>query len=338
MTFMRKFNTLLHKSNNKIYIIDAEDGINLSIYDINFNLLNSHKILNGKFAFIDYWFDLTSSDEIYGVINNKIDSLIHVKIYNNSILKNTILKYDFNSTFIKFVSIKKYKDLTHIFYYKLDKLNSYYGKLINHYKNKSSWTTSEIDVFSYNILTNFIVTYDDNFSPHIFYYKIVNGFEELFVSNFDSYLGIWSNPQKLTNSKKSKIYLSAIKDSKNYYHIIYSENNSNKYYCTYIRGYFENGVFIQLNNLKLNDTVACTFPNIIEYNDTIYAQWIEYHNLYVSMSHNGGYTWDKASICGPSSTFPFNCCNYRDNYSKQNNFNYFTLFTVDDSDKILGLD
>ena len=44
MTFMRKFNTILHKSNDKIFMIDSEDGINLSNFDMNFKLLSSRKI------------------------------------------------------------------------------------------------------------------------------------------------------------------------------------------------------------------------------------------------------------------------------------------------------
>lgn len=102
--------------------------------------------------------------------------------------------------------------------------------------------------------------------------------------------------------------------------------------------YFDDGDFKQLNNFKLSDTVACTFPNVIEYNDTIYAHWVEYHNLYVSISPDGGYTWDKVSISGASSALPFTCCNYHDNNNKHGTFNYFTLYMVDASEKILGLD
>ena len=338
MTFMRKFNTILHKSNDKIFMIDSEDGINLSNFDMNFKLLSSRQIEGGSFSFIDYWFDLTPDDKIYGIINNKKNSLLFYRITDKYIIKNVLLKYNPDKVFLKFVYAKQINLFTHILYYEIDKLNPYNVKLIHLYKNNLTWNKYVVDSFSYNVLTNFLVTYDNDFSPYIFYYKLVNGFEELFVSIFDTSSCIWSDPQKLTNSKKPKIYLSAIKDSKNHYHIIYSENNFNKYYCTYIHGYFDDGDFKQLNNFKLSDTVACTFPNVIEYNDTIYAHWVEYHNLYVSISPDGGYTWDKVSISGASSALPFTCCNYHDNNNKHGTFNYFTLYMVDASEKILGLD
>ena len=93
-----------------------------------------------------------------------------------------------------------------------------------------------------------------------------------------------------------------------------------------------------MNNLKLSDTVACTFPNIIEADNKIYAQWIEYHSMYMCSSKNYGSTWDKTIICGMSSPLPFLCCNYHSNIQKYNILNYFTLFMAEHSDTILGLD
>ncbi len=338
MTFMRKFNTLLRKYRNKIYIIDSDDGINMSIYDTDFNNTLSKKIENGNFSFIDYWFDITSSNDIYGIINDKINSLIYVRITDRLIAKSTLLKYDPETIFIKFVTIKKSGQSTHVFYYELDKLNAYSGKLINHYNDGNEWLRIEIDSFSYNVLTNFVVTYDKDFSPSIFYYKLTNGFEELYVSTFDSQSRSWSNPCRVTDSKKTKIYLSVIRDSKNSYHIIFSENNLNKYYCTYINGYIDDNVFITKMNKKLSDTVACTFPNIIEADNKIYANWIEYHNLYACSSTNYGLTWNNVTVSPVSSSTPFVCCNYHSNNNKYTPFNYFTLFMAENSDKILGLD
>ena len=338
MTFMRKFNTLLRNSDNKIYILDSEDGINISVYDMNFKLLSSKKIADGSFSFVDYWFDLTSSDQIYGIINNKIDSLIYIRITDRLVVKSLLLKYDPETTFIKFITIKNLENSSHIFYYKLDKLNSYAGTLIHNYKEGSTWHKSEIDSFSYNVLTNFVVTYDNDFLPTIFYYKLVNGFEEVFTSTFNKESCTWSDPIQITDSKKVKIYLSVIIDSKNFYHIIFSENNFNKYYCNYIHGYISNNNFIITNNWKLSDTIACTFPNIIEANNIIYAHWIEYHSMYIRISDDYGSTWSNTTICGTSSSIPFVCCNYHSNKNKYNTFNYFTLFVVNNSDKILGLE
>lgn len=337
MAFLRKFTTIINKSDKEIYKIDSEDGINLSSYDINFNIIYSKKIIKGDYSFVDYWFDITSSNKLYGIINNKIDSLIYFHITDKIMIKNIFIKYNSKSTYIKFLYIKELKKSTHIIYYELDKLNPYNVKLMHYYKDDNTWRKYLIDSFSYKILTNFVITYDNTISPSIFYYKLDNGFEELFVSTFNIQLCKWSEPIKITNSKKDKIYLSVIKDSLNNYHILYSENNFGKYYCNYISGYIKNNKFITKYNLILSDSVACNFPNIIEYNNKIYAAWIEYNNLYITESKTFGFIWQKSSLVENCSTSPFVCCNYHSNKYTDNKFNYFTLFMIDNSLEILGI-
>ena len=98
-------------------------------------------------------------------------------------------------------------------------------------------TTTEIDSFNFNILTNFIVIINDT-NINLFYFKLIKDAEKLFMSTFSFNTNSWSSPCQITNSKNRKIYLSAIKSIKdNTYHIAYSENINNQYYCTYINGY-----------------------------------------------------------------------------------------------------
>lgn len=337
MAFMRNFDTIIVKSNMNISKINSDNGLTLYNYDSNFNLQYSKTILSKELLFLDYWFDIDEKDNIYGLVHDKENFLIYYNINDNYIVKNKLLKYDSNKNFIKFVYIKKINNSTNIFYYSLDKLNPNNLLLMHRYNQNNKWYTFIIDSFSYNVLTNYVVVFDKYSFPTIFYFKLYEGFEELFVSSFDSNIMSWSDPIQLTNSKKPKIYLSAIYDSNDKYHIVFSENNSNKYYCIYIHGYIENSHFHMIHNWILCDTVACTFPTIIEYNSIIYAEWIEYHNLYLMYSQNYGHTWSHNSIAQDSSSLPFSCCSYHSNAPSNDTFNYYTLYIFKNTLKILGL-
>lgn len=339
MTFLRQFCTLLQKSNGNIYKIESKDGIILNSFNKNFELITSKKLLEGSFSFLSYWFDIAKDDNIYGVINDKNGTIINYNVINNYIIKSNLLKYDIEEIFIKFIYIKNIDNKTHIFYYSLNKQHPCNGHIIHHYKNNGVWNTQIVDEITYNILTNFVVTYTSENSPVIFYYNVINGFEELFASVFDADSNSWCNPIQITNSRKNKIYLSVIMNSLNCYHILFSENNNNKYFCTYIKGYINNNnKFDIASTSKLVNTVACTFPSIIESNGTLYANWIEYHNLFTVSSKDFGVTWNETSIFNNSYKIPFVCCNYHSNYDINKSFTYFTLFIKDNSLEILGTD
>lgn len=337
MTFMRKFDTIIQQSNKKISKITSDNGLTLYNYDQNYKLTNYKNILSGEFSFLDYWFDIDENDNIYGLVHDKKDYLIYYSIRDNFIVKTKLLKYNSNTDFLKFVYIKKIDKCINIFYYCLDKSNPTNTRLLHRYNKNNKWKTFIIDSFSYNVLTNYVVTYDKNFNPTIFYFKLHEGFEELFTSTFNSDSSSWSNPIQLTNSQKPKIYLSVIYDSEEKYHIVFSENNFNNYYCIYIHGYIKNNNFYIIYNWLLENTVACTFPNILQSNDVIYAQWIEYHNLFIKYSKDYGRTWTNAMFAKDSSTLPFSCCNYHSNLKNQDILNYFVLYLVENSTKILGI-
>ena len=166
MTFMRKFDTLLQNSNDNMCKIDSSDnGINITNYDQNFKVLSVKKILTGNFAFLDYWFDINKNDSLYGIVNNKSGSLIYYNIRNNYIISNKIISYNPQYEFVKFVYIKNTDDCIHIIYYLIDINDTVTGSLIHHYRKNNKWITSTIDNISYNILTNFVVTYDDDNRP-----------------------------------------------------------------------------------------------------------------------------------------------------------------------------
>lgn len=335
MSFIRKFGTLIKKSNKNITNINLDNGIELYNYSPNFDLISSKKILDGAYSFTDVWFDINKNDTLYGIINAKNNNIVHLYINDKIIVKNTLLKYNSNLFTINFPYIKNINGNTHIFYYLINNSN-YHCTLIHHYKRDDKWIKNEIDINNYLILSNFVVIFKDS-APVVFYFKQVNKYEELFVSIFDLNTNTWSSPFQITNSHKTKVYLSIIKCTNDHYHIAFSENNSSRYYCTYINGYINEYKFITSNYETISKTIACTFPNLIEYSNILYIQWIEYSNLYTRLSYDFGKTWLQPSIDELASNNPFICYNYKSNYSDDKANNPFAIFACKSSLKILGL-
>lgn len=337
MTFERKFNTLIQKYNKNIIIKISDNNITLQNLNSNFDLLSSREILNGNYSFIDVWFDINEDDDtIYGIINSEKNSLIHLYINNKVIIKNTLLNYDSKLFDIKFLYIKKLNGSTHIIYYLINKYNMNHCTLIHYYKEKNTWIKTKIDTLQYNILTNFIVIFENSI-PTIFYLKVMNGCEELFTSTFDSNMKIWTTPIQLTSSHKFKVYLSAIKSVNGSYHITYSENNYGRYYCNYINVSLDKNAFTTSINKTINETVACTFPNIIEHKQTLYIQWIEYNTLNYCVSYDCGKTWTKPILDKTSSDYDFCCYSYKCNTSNKKRDNFATIFACNEPFKILGI-
>lgn len=337
MSFIENFESLIEKSNNDICNITLDEGINLYNYDSNFKLLSSKKLIDGNYSFADYWFDINSSDVLYGLINTKEGSIIHYYINDRFTIKNYILKYDLNKLAIKFPYIKNINGVTHIIYFEIHKGAEHYCTLIHHYKKNNKWVKYEIDSMNYMILSNFVVIFNDC-NPSIFYLKIVNGNEEVFYSTFDLITSTWSSPSQITNTSKEKVYLSVIKSSNNFYNIIYSENNLNSYYCTYINGYIDNNKFISSSPITISKTTACVFPHLIEHKNNLYAQWLEYRDLYTSISRDFGKTWGKQILFEDISNIPFSYYSFKSNHLNNTVYNLTNIFLYEKSLKILGVE
>lgn len=335
MSFIRKFETLMRKSNKDIANINLDKGIEIYNYSPEFNLRSSQKILEGIYTFADLCFDINEDDTLYGLVSIQKSNLMYLYINDKIILKNMLLNYDSSIFTIKFPYIKKIDDVIHILYYLVN--NSGAHCTLIHYCNiNGKWIKNEIDTSSYTILSNFNVIFKGSI-PIIFYFKIVNNYEELFVSIFDLSTNSWSKPCQVTNSNKSKVYLSVIMDSKNNCHIAFSENNSRRYYCTYIKGYINDNQFIIYNYQTISKTVACTFPNLIQCKNMLYLQWIEYSNLYTSISYDMGKTWLNPFTDNLAYNNPFKCYSYKSNYHNDIIANSSAIFAYNNSIEILGL-
>jgi len=336
MPFVRRFHTLLKSSNQNIIINNLDHSLKMQNFDYNFNLISSKKLLDGSYSFVDVWFDINEDNTIYGVINAYKNSILYLYINDKVIIRNTLLKYDPNEFNIQFLYIKNKDCSTHIIYYLIDKCNINQCTLIHYYRERNSWVKKQIDTVQYNILTNFVVIFE-NSTPTIFYLKVINGYEELFVSTFDLDNKVWTTPIQITNSHKFKVYLSVIKCSNGSYRITYSENNSNKYYCSYINVFIDKNAFNIINNKIISETIACTFPIIIEHKQILYIQWIEFNTLYYCVSYDFGNNWTEPILDRTSSNHDFNCYSYKSITSDNNEFNNSVIFAQNEPFNILGI-
>lgn len=333
MPFIDKTSILIENSLNKnISLFELENDIIYTNMDSQLNVISSNSIIDGKFSFVDIWLDIDNNENIYGILNNKKGLLQNLTINSNNLKKDTLIKYDPKNFLIKFPYTKTLKDESHIAYYSINKSNPYCAYLIHIYKSKNTIKKNRIDFINYNILSNFIILYNNNI-PIIFYFKIINNAEELFISTFDTKTCTWSTPQQITNSNKGKIYLSVIKDNKDNFHIVFSENNnSNKYFCKYLCGSITKNTFSVYTEKYIHKHSMCVFPNLIYINSKIYIQWIEYFDLYYSESLDSGESWSEPKLNYLVSNLNFKRYEFRSN---DKTYNASTIYALNDYKIIL---
>ena len=330
MSFKRVFNVLLRKSDKTISRVEFKNGISIYNYDSSFMLYSSKEIINGSHRFIDGWFDIGTDDGIYGLINSKLGSLIYVYSLNNTLAKSNVLQFDPKKYAIKFPYIKKIDNTINILYYLITPSKPNSCTLYHYYYSNNKWHSTSICTLDYFILTNFVVTYENGI-PSIFFLNRIKNYEELFVTTFDSLSKTWTTPYKITNTKKSKVYLSIIKDEHNTYHISYSENSENKYRCIYFNGLFKNNIFeTNPNYIVFEETITCSFPTLLKYKSQLILQYIDNNELYSSTSSLSGEKWTNPNVNIKSSKNTFIRYDYKSNCKEdaQNIMpNYFSLET-----------
>ena len=116
MSFERKFNTLLGKSDNSLYELSYDNGIELYIYDKDSKFKYKKKFVSGNYNFSNAFFNVDNKDSVYGVIYTKDNTLLYTYINQEHIYKSTLLKIDNPKLKITFPYIKKIDNKIHLFY------------------------------------------------------------------------------------------------------------------------------------------------------------------------------------------------------------------------------
>lgn len=322
--FFNDTDILIKKSNKDLNVFKL--GKNIIYKDINSysKEVVTKEIINGDYSFVDIHIDIDDYDRVYGILNDKKGKLLSINMDDDT-HRDIILKYDYRDFCIKFPYIKDILNGKHIFYYLVDIENLYVSDLIHIYKDRDLFIKNKIDVVPHNIMSNYEVVWDEDI-PIVFYFKYIDDAEELFVSVFNRNYNEWSKPLKITDSKKGKVYLSAIKDVSGYYNIVFSENNEGKYYCKYIKGELIYDKFEVLELQTIKTDLMCLFPHIINYRNELYIQWGEYNYVYTCKSSDLGRTWDTPKINNQESNMNFQRYIYKSNFIEDREYIFKNIF------------
>ncbi|MEF9992459.1 MAG: hypothetical protein RSD22_10255 [Romboutsia sp.] len=336
MSFINSCSTIIRRSDKNMFYIHLDNGIVFDYFNKKNQLINSNKVTDNRFVgFTDSYFSIDKNDNIYGVYNNKGLKMITIPSKTSSISQNEILNYDTDKFNVAFPYIHVIDDDIHIIYYVFNNSAPNASALFHHYRHKDIWIENKIDFISHIVMDNFTVIWSQN-SPIIFYFNLVNGCEELFLSRFNSSTVTWSNPIQITNSNKNKLYLSVLKDSMNFYHISYCENLGNGYAVKYQNGYLnENSIDIETSTY-ITGPSTCMYPSFIKEKSILYLMWVNYGKLNTSISNNLGKEWSEHEIDEFSMDGDFVRANFISNYIDDINYNVSSVFTATDDVSILG--
>ena len=317
-------NILIKKSDESLIEFNLDSGIKYKIINKGLKHIYREEFTNRNFSFVDIYIDIDNDDKIYGVLNDKLGKICSLSIEDGFKL-DTIFKYDYKYFYIKFCYIKKFLKEKHLIYYSINKDNPLMCTLIHMHICEDKVIKNKIDCISYNILSNFEVIWTDKV-PTIFYFKVVEGNEELFISRYNNETYKWSNPLKITKSKELKIYLSVLVDKYNNYHVAFAENNKGKYYCKYIKLKLSKNDFEILNLQTIKTNVMCLFPHLINYEEKIKIQWGEYSCIYECKSTDLGNTWGEIKTYENDSNCMLRRYIYKSNYKEDKIYNFSTIF------------
>lgn len=336
MSFINKCSTIIRLSNKEILNIYNDNNLTFEYFDRNKNLLYSNTISNSSnLDFTNSYFNLSINDSIYGIYKNNSLNLIEVKNKGSEIIKKEILTYNYKKFDVVFPYIKILNNNIHILYYVYNNNSSNTCALFHHYNKNKIWIENKIDFINHIVLDNFKVLWINN-NPIVFYFKLVNGYEEIFSSRFNNSTLSWSNPIQITNSCRNKLYLSVLKDSMNFYHLTFCEKVDNGYSVKYINGYLnEYNLDINISSYISTPSI-CRFPNLIKHKSNLYLIWVDHERLYSCNSSDLGKTWSNTVIDNFSLDEYFTRANFISNYKDDLNYNVTNVFTISNKIDIIG--
>ncbi|WP_373601548.1 hypothetical protein [Paraclostridium bifermentans] len=332
--FLNDTEILIRKSNKDLSILKLGNKIIYEDNKLNLKETLVEELIENQYSFVDVYLDIDTDDNIYGIINDKKGKIFKINIQEKKINKEVIFKYYYKDFHIKFPYIKKIQNKEHILYYSINKENPYTSYLMHIYNSDGVIIKNKVDYIQYNIMSNFEVLWDESL-PILFYFKYINGCEELCVSIFNSYYNEWTKPFNITDSKKAKIYLNIIKDKHRNYHIVFSENHEGKYHCKYIKGKFENNKFEIYESKTIKTNLMCLFPHLINHDNEIYIEWGEYDYVYTCKSSDLGSTWSNPVLKNKESNISFRRYIFKSNYKEADKYICSTIFGSKDYENII---
>ena len=335
MSFINEYSTIIRRSNKDMFNFYCNGKLKYDYFNNNGNLVSSTSIIDDDFDFTNFYFTLEEDDSIYGIYKDNALKLFKIDRGSNSFTEKDILTYNYKKFDILFPRIKRINDSLHIFYYVYNKNTSNTCALFHHYNHNGIWTENKIDFLSHIVLSDYTVIWIQD-SPVIFYFNLVDGFEEIFLSRFNCNTLTWSSPVQITNSRKNKIYLSVLKDYMNFYHLTFCENIDNGYAVKYVNGYLMDDKLDINTSTYITGPSTCMYPSLIKNESNLYLIWVNYDKLNTSLSKDLGKTWSEHEVDEFSIEENFNIARFFSNYKNDKPYNVTSVFTTNNDIGILG--
>ncbi|WP_042275787.1 hypothetical protein [Faecalimicrobium dakarense] len=336
MSFVNKCSTILRLSNKDICHIYSDKDLKFDYLDKDDNLVSSNSLANSSnIDFTNSYFDLDDYDNIYGIYKDSSLNMVELKKESNEIIQKEVLSFNYKKFDLMFPYIKKIKNNIHILYYVYNNNSTNTCALFHHYNHNGVWVENKVDFISHLVLNNFTVSWSNN-CPIVYYFNLVNGYEEVFLSKFDINTLTWCNPIQITDSGKRKIYLSALRDSMNFYHLTFCEEVDNGYAVKYINGYLSDDKLDVDVCTYITKPSVCRYPSLIKHKSNIYLSWVDYERLNTCISNDFGKTWGKNEADKFSMGEDFTRANFSSNYVDDIPYNVTSVFTTANDIGILG--
>ncbi len=213
--------------------------------------------------------------------------------------------------------IKTVDNTIHVFY-DLQQTNERDRCTLYHYtyhEKEMKWIKNNVCTIRFNKFVNpyKILTYKNQI--YLLYISIINNYEEVFIIQYDSIKDQWNKPIQLTTSSDRKLYLDGLLDNNGNIHISW---------CQYLEqeGLIVKYLKCKINNLgknkesilSLSDRLNCSFPQLIQFNETLYCMWVQFSHLYVSQSVDSGIIWNTPTVVPESKMNNFKRYRYANNH------------------------
>ncbi len=336
MSFINECSTIIRFSNKYTCNIYNDSGIKFDYFDEYNNLISSNLLSNSSdFDFTKSYFNLGINDNIYGVYKDTSLNLVEVNNNCSEIIKKELLTFNHKKFDIIFPYIKIIDNDIHILYYVYNNNSSNTCALFHHFRHNKIWTENKIDFINHVVLNDFKVLWTND-TPIVFYFKLINGCEEVFSSRFNHSTLSWSTPIQLTNSGLNKLYLSVLKDNMNFYHLTFCEEINNGYSVKYINGYL-NEYSLDVNiSAYISDSCACMFPSLMKHNSMLYIMWIDNNRLYNCISNDTGKSWSEPNLDEFSLDYNFTRANFLSNCEDDHKYSSTNVFTILKNIELIG--
>lgn len=334
MGFFNECSYVIRKSNKDMILIKSENGLRYKYFKNSNSIVHSESITLVPIDFSNYYFDIDSNDNVYGIFLDSKINILKLNNDSNKFLTLHTIDYDSENYTITFPYIKFINNTIHIFYYLTNK-DCATTILFHHYNNGKQWFENKVDFINLPVLDNFTIYFNEKV-PTIFYFKENNEFPQVYCTNFNLSNLSWNDPICITNSLENKIYLSVLKDKLNFYHITYCESNDFKYSIKYLNGYLNNNSFDESVNKFITDGSLYLYPSILKYNSSIFISYVHKNILYTCYSDDLGCSWSESYEDEFSINDKFIRACFKSNYLSDKDYISTNVFVSKDPFGILG--